>query len=88
VLRRPHEDTRRDVLRLQAAGTFSEEPVETVPARPQRFVHLALKAYEDGKLALGRLADYLGISRQEAMRRFFHDGKGSIADEEVSLTPP
>jgi hypothetical protein len=36
----------------------------------------------------GRLADYLGISRQEAMRKFFHNGKESIADEEVSLTPP
>lgn len=88
VLGRPHEDTRRDVLRLQAAGAISEEPAEPVPARPERFVSLAVKAYEEGKLAIGRLADYLGISRQEAMRRFFHDGKESIADEEVSLTPP
>jgi transcriptional regulator with XRE-family HTH domain len=88
VLRRPREDTRRDVLRLQAAGAISEDPAEPAPPRPERFEHLAVKAYEDGKLALGRLADYLGISRQEAMRKFFHDGQGSIADEEVSLTPP
>jgi hypothetical protein len=67
---------------------MSEEPSEAAPTRPQRFVDLAEKAYDDGKLALGRLADYLGVSRQEAMRRFFHDGGGSIVDEEVSLAPP
>jgi hypothetical protein len=38
-------------------------------------------------LALGRLADYLGISRQEAMRRFFHEGTENLANEEVSLAP-
>ena len=72
---------------LRAVASLGEEPPEPAPNRPERFVHLALMAYKNGKLALGRLADYLGISRQEAMRRFFQDGAENLADEEVSLAP-
>jgi hypothetical protein len=88
VFGRPHEDTRRDVLRLKAGGSLGEEAPEAPPSRPERFERLAVKAYEEGKLAIGRLAEYLGISRQEAMRKFFHDGTENLADEEVSLAPP
>jgi transcriptional regulator with XRE-family HTH domain/Zn-dependent peptidase ImmA (M78 family) len=88
VFGRPHKDTRRDVLRLKAGGSLGAEAPEAAPTRPERFQRLAVKAYEEGKLAIGRLADYLGISRQEAMRRFFHDDTESLADEEVSLAPP
>lgn len=84
---RSPENTRRDVLSLRADSSFVREPPEPASTRPERFVRLALKTYEDGKLALGRLADYLGISRQEAMRRFFHDGRENLANEEISLAP-
>jgi len=88
VLHLPKELSREILLRAQGAG-FSGKPdwSQTPASRPRRFVELATKAYESGKLSLGRLAEYLGISRQEAMKEFFHDGDGSIVDEEVQLTP-
>lgn len=87
VFGQPRDIIRQNVLRVQAAGfPVRQEQSQTPPSRPRRFVELATRAYEDGKLSLGRLAAYLGISRQEAMRQFFHDGKGSIGDEEVLVT--
>jgi Zn-dependent peptidase ImmA (M78 family)/DNA-binding XRE family transcriptional regulator len=38
------------------------------PRRPQRFVALAKRAFERGEIATGRLAEYLGVTRQEVMR--------------------
>lgn len=84
---RSTEDTRRDVLRLRASDPLGEEAPEPAPIRPEQFMSLALKTYEDGKLALGRLADYLGISRQEAMRKYFHNDQEIIANAEISFAP-
>jgi transcriptional regulator with XRE-family HTH domain/Zn-dependent peptidase ImmA (M78 family) len=88
VFTRQKESTRQDILRVQASGFTGMQDRSHPPAsRPRRFVELAAKAYEDGKLSLGRLAEYLGISRQEAMKEFFDDGKESIVDEEILLAP-
>jgi Zn-dependent peptidase ImmA (M78 family)/transcriptional regulator with XRE-family HTH domain len=82
------EQIRQFLLQIQAAG-FSGKPdwSQTPSSRPRRFIELATKAYEEGKLSLGRLAEYLGISRQEAMKTFFHDGGETILDEEVLFAP-
>jgi Zn-dependent peptidase ImmA (M78 family) len=89
VLKLSKDDVRPIILRVQAAGFAGKADWSQTPSsRPRRFVELATKAYEEGKLSLGRLAEYLGISRQEAMKEFFHDGKESIVDEEVLLAPP
>ncbi len=86
VFGQPKDIIRKNVLRVQASGfPVKLEPRQTLPSRPRRFVELAAKAYDDGKMSIGRLAEYLGISRQEAMKQFFHDGKESIADEKVLL---
>ena len=76
-------------LRLQASGFSGKADWSHAPwSRPRRFVELASKAYDDGKLSLGRLANYLGISRQDAMKEFLHGNEDSIVDEEVLLTSP
>jgi transcriptional regulator with XRE-family HTH domain/Zn-dependent peptidase ImmA (M78 family) len=83
----PKEQIRQIRLQIQAAGFSGRADwSQTPPSRPRRFVELAARAYEEGKLSLGRLAEYLGISRQEAMKVYFDDGKESIVDEEVLLT--
>ncbi len=88
ILRLSKDNTRQIILRVQAAGYSGKADWSQTPSsRPRRFVELAIKAYEEGKLSLGRLAEYLGISRQEAMKEYFHNGNESIVDEEVVLTP-
>jgi len=88
ILNLSKELGREILLRAQGAGFSGKADWSQTPAsRPRRFVELATKAYESGKLSLGRLAEYLGITRQEAMKDFFHDGDGSIVDEEIQLTP-
>jgi transcriptional regulator with XRE-family HTH domain/Zn-dependent peptidase ImmA (M78 family)/predicted HTH domain antitoxin len=86
VFGQPKDVIRQNVLRVQASGFSTKaEPRQTTPSRPRRFVELATKAYDDGKMSIGRLAEYLGISRQEAMKQFFHNGKENIGDEKVLL---
>jgi Zn-dependent peptidase ImmA (M78 family)/DNA-binding XRE family transcriptional regulator len=86
VFGQPRDVIRQNVLRVRASGFPARQEQSQMPSsRPRRFVELAAKAYDDGKLSIGKLAEYLGISRQEAMKQFFHDGKESIGDEEVLL---
>ena len=49
------------------------------PERPERFRALAVRALREGRLSIGRCAEYLGIDRSEAMR---------IAEEEVPDDDP
>ncbi|MEK6677653.1 MAG: XRE family transcriptional regulator [Planctomycetota bacterium] len=69
------DDTRKDIERYQAFAPFWEErEKDEPPMRPARFVALAVKALQQGQLSQGRLAEYLGITRREAM---------SIAEQEA-----
>lgn len=51
--------------------TFWEKrQVDSPPSRPLRFEALAKQALRQGSLSTGRYAEYLGISRREAMHQF------------------
>jgi Zn-dependent peptidase ImmA (M78 family)/transcriptional regulator with XRE-family HTH domain len=56
----------------------------TVPARPPRFHALAVKALRNGEISVGRFAEYLGISRREAMT-YLEEESG--ASEAIELSP-
>ena len=58
---------------------------EPPPVRPARFVELAIRAYRQGDLAIGKLAEYLGISRYEAMKRFLDGDEQPLSEAVVSL---
>lgn len=53
-----------DVAEL--ASTMYEKQVP--PKWPERYHSLALKALRQGKISIGRFAEYMGISRREAMK--------------------
>jgi XRE family transcriptional regulator, fatty acid utilization regulator len=61
----------------------SDEP--SIPKRPPRFHALAVKALRNGDISVGRFAEYLGISRREAMA-YVEEEPG--ADEAIELSPP
>lgn len=82
---RKEEDTRKDIERYNAvASAFEDREPDTPPVRPARFVALAVKAFRSGEMAQGKFAEYLGISRKEALR---YAGQEALADEEVALPP-
>lgn len=55
---------------------------DSPPSRPVRFVALCNQAIRKGLISTGRYADYLGISRREAMK---HVEQDAIADVEVEI---
>ncbi len=55
---------------------------DSPPHRPVRFVALCNQAIRRGLISTGRYADYLGISRREAMK---HVAQDAIADVEVEI---
>jgi Zn-dependent peptidase ImmA (M78 family) len=55
---------------------------DSPPIRPVRFVALCNRAIRKGVISTGRYADYLGISRREAMK---HVERDPIADVEVEV---
>lgn len=57
----------------------SQRERDEPPKRPERFRALALRALRDGRLSIGRFAEYLGMSRSQAMR---------IAEREVPDDEP
>lgn len=50
------------------APLYEERAKDAPPMRPERFHALAVTALRSGELAAGRFAEYLGISRGEAMK--------------------
>jgi XRE family transcriptional regulator, fatty acid utilization regulator len=53
----------------ELAGRWGVPPTDPLPpARPARFRSLADRAYRNAKISTGTYADYVGISRREAMR--------------------
>lgn len=63
------ENTKRMIDQAKALAPIFEERNDTIPSiRPERYRALAIKALRHGAISTGRFAEYLDISRQEAMR--------------------
>jgi len=85
LLNRNEEDTRRDIERYRATSDIWENRErDEPPTRPARFVALAVKAFRNGEMSQGRFAEYLGMSRREAMQ--FAEQE-ALEDEEVAIPP-
>ncbi len=86
VYNRTEEATRADIEACkQLAKTYETRKEEQPPpVRPERFNALVLKALQRGELSTGRAAEYLGISRREAMKLEELDG---AQDAEVAISP-
>lgn len=68
LYRRDEADTRKDIERYQAfAPVWEDREKDEPPMRPARFAALAVKALRQGHLSQGRFAEYMGITRREAM---------------------
>ncbi len=79
------ENTPKDIERYNAvASAYEDREQDTPPTRPKRFVALAVKAFRSGEMSQGKLAEYLGISRRDALR---YAGREALADEKVTLPP-
>lgn len=81
VYRISTETIKKHVERLRDQVVFwDDREREDTPERPMRFRVLARKALRKGLIAAGRYAEFLGISRREAMQVVEHD-----ADEDAEL---
>jgi Zn-dependent peptidase ImmA (M78 family) len=67
----------------QFAKVWKTREKGETPSRPGRFLVLAERALRSGEISLGRFAEYIGITRQEAMR--FLDREIS---EDVTIKTP
>ncbi len=85
VFNRKREDTEHDI---EVCRTFREtvdvREDTTPPQLPARFRALATRALRDGELSIGRAAEYLGISRQQAMAL---DDLEDVTDDAIALSP-
>ncbi len=69
----------------KALAPMLEEREQTPPpAWPERYRALAIKALRHGAMSVGRFAEYLGISRQKAMRYVEQE---ITDDEKVPVAP-
>ncbi len=57
----------------------------TPPERPERYEALARKALDHGEISIGRFAQYMGISRRQAMRVAEEE---MLDDEEIEIADP
>ena len=79
------EKTRDEIQRAkELAPLFGERQQSDPPILPDRYKALAIKALRRGEMSIGRFAEYLSISRQEAMRYIEQE---VTEDEEVQITP-
>jgi len=77
--------TKQRIEAFRAAAPLYEERTRDVPpTRPERFRALAVTALRSGDLAIGRFAEYLGITRGEAMK--FVEQEAPL-DEAMELPP-
>jgi len=65
------------------APLFDKRISERPPERPSRYCALASRALQKGALSAGRFAEYMGVSRQEALRVVEQQGEEDAA--EISL---
>ena len=77
------EWTKRRIASVKSfAPLFEKREQQAPPPWPDRYEALAVQAYRRGELSIGRFAEYVGISRQEAMRMVEQE---VTDDEEVPL---
>jgi Zn-dependent peptidase ImmA (M78 family)/transcriptional regulator with XRE-family HTH domain len=69
----------------QHSHASDETCLDPPPARPDRFRDLAVRALRNAEISVGRFAEYMGISRQEAMA---YVEEGSVGDEAFELPAP
>ena len=79
------DKTKEDIERAKVLAPLLEEREDRKPHLwPARYHALAIKALRRGELATGRFAEYLNISRHDAMRFVEQE----VSDgEEVQVTP-
>lgn len=80
----PRPKTEALITRCRHEQAGLRESDEQVPRRPARFVALALRAAKRGDISTGRLAQFAGVSRTEALN-WIADAGGE--DEEVQAPP-
>ncbi len=68
----------------EVSKLYEERQQETPPTRPERFRALAITTLRTGEISAGRFAEYLGISRADAMKYVETEGP---ADEALELSP-
>lgn len=85
VYNRQLEDTKRD---LEICRSFREafdvREDTKPPLLPDRYRALALRAIREGELSVGRAAEYLGLSRKDAMAL---DDLEDVTDDAIALNP-
>jgi len=85
LLRGSEDDVKALIDRAKALAPLLEDREQTPPpVRPERYRALAMKALRHGEISIGRFAEYLDISRQEAMRYVEQE---VTDDEEVPVAP-
>jgi len=85
ICRLDKKEVQSAISRYQAtSGMWEDRERDDPPMRPVRFAVLAVKAFHSGEISQGRLAEYLGISRREAMHFFEQE---ALEDEEVTVPP-
>lgn len=83
VFNRTQEETERDIETCKAFRDSVEVREDTQPPPlPARFRALAIRALREGQLSVGRAADYLGISRREAMQL---DELEDVTDDPIAI---
>ena len=83
VFRTPSERVQEAIAALSETVQLRDSRVsDAPPTRPVRFVALCHRAIRNGLISTGRYADYLGISRREAMK---HIDQDALADVEVEI---
>ncbi len=80
------DQTKQDIERAKALAPLLEDREDQKPSCPwpARYHALAVKALRRGEIAIGRFAQYLNITRQEAMRFIEQEVPEG---EEVLVTP-
>lgn len=79
------EETQKDIARAKDLSSVFEDRTQIpAPSRPARFQALAIKALRRGEISIGRFAEYLGISRQQAMKYVEQE---ATDNEEIQVAP-
>ena len=85
LLRSSEDELKSIIGHAQGLAPILEDRQDTKPGPwPERYRALAIKALRRGEISTGRFAEYLGISRQEAMKYVEQE---VTEDEEVPVAP-
>ena len=85
VFGRRRDDTERDIEVCRVFRDVVDRRDDTQPPElPERYRAMALRALRDGELSVGRAAEYLNMSRKEAMAL---DDLEDVTDDAISLGP-